>query len=372
MGTYHQADDEISVRSPRGSVVCQSMESPRRPTSVVGLMTSAGEPMSMEDNVRRRVGDPLKGSRTQLMERRPCSVRPYEGPGSGRSSRLAELQSGEVDGSVDDPGDSTVLYAVNRPRKQSKLHGLSSRGAWEGRLRPRGRGTSVYCGECRRWRTSSSSSGDGSGGEQSPLATPLPGEGSVHGEPHHTTPRQGHWPMERSMEVMRNHELQPGTSAGHASVGANAGQGSMPAPSRHVSVGANAGLGSVPAPPARRAEELMSEQSDDAEESGELSEEVHSILSSRDGVRQGIRSGNGQAGGTVRQRYDDPSEFQAGGDPGNRARGWVEPRAFGLGPHHVLWGRTPEKNEDSRRTQHHAHCSTHTSTTESRTILLRW
>ena len=52
------------------------------------------------------------------------------------------------------------------------------------------------------------------------------------------------------MEVARGHELQPGTSAGHASVGANAG------------------LGSVPAPPARCAEELMSEDSDDAEESG--------------------------------------------------------------------------------------------------------
>ena len=138
MGTYHRADDEISVRSPRGSVVCQSTESPRQPMSVTGLMTGAGEPMSMEDNLRQDVGDPLEGSRMQLMERRPCSAHLYEGPGSGRSSRLAELQSSGVDGSVDDPGDSTVLYAVNTPRRQSKLHGLSSRGAWKGRLRPRG------------------------------------------------------------------------------------------------------------------------------------------------------------------------------------------------------------------------------------------
>ena len=262
MGTYHRVDDAVSVRSPRGSVVCQSMESPRRPGSVAGLMTDAGELMSMEDNPQRRSGDPLEGSRTQLLERRPCSARPYEGPGSGRSSRLAEHQSGEVDGSVDDPGESTVLYAVNTPWRQSKLHGVGSRGAWEGRLRPRGRGTSVYRGERRRTvyrgerrrrrNSSSSSSGDRSKGEQSLLAMPLHGRGSEQGEPQHI-PRQGRRPMESSMEVARSHKLQPGTSAGHASVGANAG------------------LGSVPAPPARRAEESMSEESDNAEELGELS-----------------------------------------------------------------------------------------------------
>jgi len=113
------------------------------------------------------------------MERRPCSAHLYEGPESGRSSRLAELRSGGVDGSVEDQGDSTVLYAVNTPQRQNKLQGVSLRGAWEGRLRPSGRGTSVYRGERRRRRISSSSSGDRSGGEQSPLATPLPGEGSV-------------------------------------------------------------------------------------------------------------------------------------------------------------------------------------------------
>jgi len=91
----------------------------------------------MEDSLRRRLGNPLKGSRMQL-ERRPRSAHPYEGPGSGRSSRLTELQSGGADGSVDDPGQSTVLYAANMPRRQSKLHGVGSRGAWEGRLHQRG------------------------------------------------------------------------------------------------------------------------------------------------------------------------------------------------------------------------------------------
>jgi len=101
---------------------------------------------------------------------------------------------------------------------------------------------------------------------------------------------------------MRDHKLQPGMSADRASERAYAGHGSMPAPPRHASVGAYAGLGSVPAPPARRAEELMSENSNDTEESGELLGEVRSILNSRDGVRKGIRSGNGHAGVMTRQR----------------------------------------------------------------------
>jgi len=119
----------------------------------------------------------------------------------------------------------------------------------------------------------------------------------------------------------------------------------------------------MPAPPARRAEQLMSEESNDAEESGELSGEVHSILSSRDDVRQGVCSGNGQDGVMVRRRYDDQMELQAGGGPGNGARGRVEPRALvqlvgttvrqeGIGCHHVLRGLALEKSEASRRTQH--------------------
>ena len=85
----------------------------------------------------------------------PRLARPYEGPGSGRSSRLAELQSVGVDDPVDDPRESVVVHAVQMLRsvqRQGKLRGVSSRGAWEGRLRPRGRGTSVYDGERRRWR----------------------------------------------------------------------------------------------------------------------------------------------------------------------------------------------------------------------------
>ena len=177
MGTHHPADDEISVRSPRGSVERQSTESPRRPTSVIGLVAGAGEPKSTEDSSRSRAGDPLEGSRTMLTERRCCSTRPNEGPDSGRSPRHAEQHSVGVDGSTDNPGDATVCYAVNTLRRQNKLRSVSSRGAWEGRLCSRGQGASVCHGERRQRHASSSSSGDGSGREQSPLATPLPGEG---------------------------------------------------------------------------------------------------------------------------------------------------------------------------------------------------
>ena len=223
----------------------------------------------------------------QLMERWLCSARPYKGPESGKSSRLAELQSSGVGDLVNDPGDSTVLYVVNTRRK-SKLQGLGSRGAWEGRLHPRGRGTSVR-GEGRRRCNSSLSSGDRSEVEQSPLATPLPGEGSVPGQHHHTIPKQGRRMVESSMEVTRGHELQPDSSADHVLGSAYAGQQSFAAPSMHASVGAYAGQGSLAAPLARRAEELMSKESDDAGGSGELSGEVHSILNSRDGVRRRVR-----------------------------------------------------------------------------------
>ena len=181
MGTYHQADNEVFIRSPNGSVVCQSAGSPYRPVSVTGLITDAGVVLPVEDNVRRRlIGDPtratrslrispqlladLGGSRSQLLERQPRSAHPYEGLRSGRSSRLAELQSVGVDDPVEDPRESIVVHAVKTPQsmqRQSKLHGVSSRGAWEGRLHPRGRGTSVYRGERRRRCTSSSSSSSG-------------------------------------------------------------------------------------------------------------------------------------------------------------------------------------------------------------------
>jgi len=230
-------------------------------------------------------------------------MRLNEGPDSGRSSRLVELRSVGVDGSTDDPGDATVCYAVNTPRRQNKLRNVNSRGAWENRLRSRGPGASVCHGERRRRHASSSSSGDGSGGEQLPLATPLPDEGSVLGAPHHP-PRQGHRPMEGSMEVTGGQGLQSGTSADRALGSAYAGQGSFAALPGHASVGAYAGQGSSAAPLVRQ--ELMSEESDDGEESGELSGEVRSILNSRTGVRQGIRSADSRAGMVTHQRYDNP------------------------------------------------------------------
>jgi len=170
MGTYHQADNEVFIRSPNGSVVYRSAGSPCRPVSVAGLITDAGVVLPVEDNLRcRLIGDPtratrslrispqlladLGGSRSQLLERRPRSGYSYEGPRSGRSSRLAELQSVGVDDPVEVPRESIEVHAVKTPRsmlRQNKLQGVSSRGAWEGRLHPLGRGTSLYRGERRR------------------------------------------------------------------------------------------------------------------------------------------------------------------------------------------------------------------------------
>ena len=134
-------------------------------------------------------------------------MRPDRDPESGRSSRHAEQHSIGVDGSTGDPGDATVCYAVNTPRRQNKLRSVSSRGAWEGRLCSRGQGASVCHGERRRRHAFSSSSGDGSGGEQSPLATALPDEGSEHGAPHRL-PKQGYRSTEGSRERARCCGLQ--------------------------------------------------------------------------------------------------------------------------------------------------------------------
>ena len=148
----------------------------------------------------------LGGNRSQLLERRPRSAHPYEGPRSGRSSRLAELPSVGVGDPIEVPRESIEVQAVKTPRstqRQSKLYGVCSCGAWEGRLHPRGRGTSLYRGERRRRRTSSSSSSSGERylDKHSPLATPLHGGGSDRGEPHYTTPRSRRQSTERSMRV---------------------------------------------------------------------------------------------------------------------------------------------------------------------------
>ena len=274
-------------------------ESPRRPVSVIGVVADAGEPKSTEDSSVPRTGDPIEGSLTVLTERRCRSTHPDEGPESGRSSRHAEQHSVGVDGSTDDPGDAAVRYVVNTPRRQSKHRSVSSRS--------RCQCASVSQGERRRRHASSSPSGDGSGREQSPLAIPLPDEGSGHGAPHRL-PKQGYRSTEGSREVTRGHGLQHGQEFGAA-------------------------------PPVIR--ESMSEESDGDEESGELSGEVRSILNTRTGVQRGICSGNSHGGTATRQRYDDPSEFRAGEGRESSARGMEEPMASGRRPHHILQSRAP-------------------------------
>ena len=177
-------------------------------------------------------------------------------------------------------------------------YAVSSRGAWEGRRSSRGQGTSQYSGERRRRRTSLSS-GDRSGGEQSPLAMPLPGEGSGHRAPHRL-PKQRYRSTEGSREVVRRQGLHQGS-------------------------------GSVP--PA--IQESMSDESDGDEESGEL-------------VRRRVRSSNGRAGVMVRQHYDDPLEFRAGGDQGSRVPGMEELMAIGRGPCLLYTSPSPRDRTRSR------------------------
>ena len=99
MGSHHPADDEISVRSPRGSGEHQMAESPRRPVSVIRVVANAGEPKSTEDSLVPRTGDPIEGSWTVLTERRCRSTHPDEDPESGNSSGHAEQHAVGVDGS---------------------------------------------------------------------------------------------------------------------------------------------------------------------------------------------------------------------------------------------------------------------------------
>jgi len=79
--------------------------------------------------------------------------------------------------------------------------------------------------------------------------------------------------------------------------------------------GAGSRPGSVTTPPARRDEPLVSDESDDAGASGELLREVHSILSSRDHVRQGARLNSRQEGVVVRRDWSDPVDSQEDDHP---------------------------------------------------------
>jgi len=95
------------------------------------------------------------GTRQWSLDKHPQLVNPYGSRCNSRVSTLPELSAAEVE------HQEEILDVQTPPseQRQDKIHGVSSRGAWEGRLRPRGRGTSQYRAERRR-RYSTSSSPD--------------------------------------------------------------------------------------------------------------------------------------------------------------------------------------------------------------------
>ena len=185
-------------------------------------------------------------------------------------------------------------------RVPGQRHGVSSRGASEGRLRSRGSGTSQYRGERRR-RYSTSSSPDvereTDHHQSSPLAIPLQNGRFIREARHRTTSEFCSQSRDSSVERPRDREPQPSTSGC-----------------------ANAALGPMFVPPARNGQSLESGDSDDESSDRELSGEVRSILSSRRNVRQGVRSKALRADVTVHGNPDEPVDLHGDIHPENRQK----------------------------------------------------
>jgi len=123
------------------------------------------------------------GTRQWSLDKRPRLVYPYESRSNSRVSTLPELSSAEVETREEIP-NVRIPPLVQR---QDKLHRVSLRGAWEGRLRPHGRGTSQYRGERRRrYLTSSSPDVERDGDQSLSLAIPLQ-KRRFNGEARHRT-----------------------------------------------------------------------------------------------------------------------------------------------------------------------------------------
>jgi len=293
-GDETQTDDEVVVRS---QVEAQTHQA-------VGSV--ADDPMSTEHGSGSRVasgsGDLTRpkealvrtsdtdGTRQWSLDKRPRSVNPYESRCNSRASTLPELSSAEVE------HQEEILDVQTPPlvQRQDKFHGVSSRGAWEGRLRPRGRGTSQYRAERRR-RYSTSSSPDlerETNQQSSPLAVPLQ-NGRFNGEAcHRTTSEFGSQSRDSSVERPRDRELQD-VLVQHQ------GQCLCLRP------------------------EMVSRWSQVTQMMRvviEIFREVHSILSSRGNVRQGVRSKAVRADVMVHGDPDEPVDLHGDIHPGNRQK----------------------------------------------------
>ena len=222
---------------------------------------------------------------------------------------IAELPPVEV---VD-----VAIPVVKPPRstpRKPKLHGVSSRGAWEGRSHFHHRDSSQRERGRRRRHSSSSSSSSSErySDHRSLLATLL-----HNGLDHARGPDRGDYdrtPRGSGMCRGRDREREPrsrSSSAQHASVG----HGTRPR--------------SVTGPPARRDEQLLSDEGGDAGAAGELLGEVRNILNSRDYTRKGARSsdkhnstiGHWDQSDPVDLPEDVPPAVPVGREAGSRGRG---------------------------------------------------
>jgi len=182
MAAYNQVNNKVLIRSPNRPVVCQSTGVQYRPVSVAGSITDGRVVPAVENSSRRRlINDQVDRSPrsmvspripadldpncVQLLEMRARSAHAYRGPSRNATPAIVEV--------IEQVAVSTVKPPRSTP-EHSNLHGVSSRGAWEGRLRPRHRRDPSQSNRgCRRPRSSSSSSSVRCSDRRSPLATPL-------------------------------------------------------------------------------------------------------------------------------------------------------------------------------------------------------
>ena len=143
-----------------------------RPLSVTGSLADGGVVLAVQNGSRRHLIDdqadrsprPLVSPRiladmnpscVQLLETRARSADAYRGPSRCVTPVIVELPPVQV---VEQLVVATVQTLRSTP-EPTNLPGVSSHGAWEGRLRPRRRrDLSRSSRGCRRRRTSSSSS----------------------------------------------------------------------------------------------------------------------------------------------------------------------------------------------------------------------
>ena len=296
MAAYDQVDDDALIHACDGPG--SMLRSRYRPVSVAGIITEAGEILPLEDSIRHRLQNKLNVSprimadlaaaRSQFVKKRPRSANVYEWSAEGSIPVTTEPPFVEVIDEVVKP----VVKPLRSTPEQPKLHGVSSRGAWEGRSRlHRSDSSQSRWRRYRRRSSSSPSSSESSDGGHSSLATPLhqgldQARESDRGSRYRTPPRFQRTSRETSEERSRErarHSEQPSE--------------------RHSSVSHDTRPKSVTGPPMGRDEQLSSDDADESGTAGELSGEVRDILTSQAPTRRSALQG-GRPNGTTGCRSD--------------------------------------------------------------------